>query len=370
MGRAIDATSAYISRFEPETVIATVIAEYISPQACDSERISDLGAAYPETDEPDWLELMKAGLHDVSHIDDPDISDSERAHMQQYGAKSILYIPLIVKDHFIGYAELWDSQKHRDFGPEEIALCNAIAQQAAIALEHARLYEQAQQEIAERILAEEQLKASLAEKEVLLKEIHHRVKNNLQVISSLLNVQSMYVNDEETLRMLQDSRHRVRSMALVHERLYQAEDLARVDFAEYVRSLASYLIRSYGVASSVKLCVDVSDVSLSVDIAIPCGLILNELISNSFKHAFPNQRPGQINVSFKNHDGELVLIVRDNGIGVPEGVDFRNTESLGLRLVSTLVAQLEGSIELATTHGTEFRIKFSNREQQEEGRGS
>ena len=367
MGRAIDATSAYISSYEPATMLARVRAEYIGPQACAEERVSDLGVAYPEEDDLAWLELMQAGHHSVTHIDDPEITAADLAHMQRYGAKSILYVPLRVKDQFIGYAELWESQRRREFGPDEIALCNAIAQQAANALEHARLYEQAQLEIAERILAEEQLKASLSEKEVLLKEIHHRVKNNLQVISSLLNVQSKYVHDQETLRMLQDSRHRVRSMALVHERLYQAEDLARIDFAKYIRSLASYLIRSYGAGNLIKLAVDLGNVSLSVDTAIPCGLILNELISNSFKHAFPDQRPGQINVSFRERDGNLVLTVRDNGIGMPAGLDFRNTESLGLQLVNTLVHQLEGSIELESSDGTAFKITFSGLDQQGKG---
>lgn len=218
-----------------------------------------------------------------------------------------------------------------------------------------------QAEITERVRAEGQIRASLQEKEVLLKEIHHRVKNNLQVISSLLYLQSKNINDGETLDMFQDSRNRVRSMALVHERLYQSQDLARVDFAEYVQSFAIYLFQSYAVNSNViKLEINVDDVFLGVDTAIPCGLILNELVSNSLKHAFPEGREGEIRVRLHSDDeGQSTLIVSDNGVGFPKDLDFRGTESLGLQLVNTLVAQLEGTIELDRSGGTAFKITFT-----------
>jgi two-component sensor histidine kinase len=227
-------------------------------------------------------------------------------------------------------------------------------------LEHARLYEQAQREIAERAQAEERMKASLREKEVLLKEIHHRVKNNLQVVSSMLHLQTRSVRDDAALAMFRESRIRVNSMALVHEKLYQSEDLAQVDFADYVRSLANYLHLSHGAtASHVTMDVSVQDVSLSIDSAIPCGLILNELISNSFKHAFPEGRGGHVRVDFSQDGGEhLVMTVKDDGVGLPKDIDWRNTESLGLQLVTALVEQLEGSIELLQNGGTEFQIRF------------
>jgi diguanylate cyclase (GGDEF)-like protein/PAS domain S-box-containing protein len=142
MCQAIDATSAYISSYEPATMIATVLAEYFSPQACTEERVSDLGASYPEDAEKEWIELMKAGQHDVSHVDDPDLTKSERAHMQQYGAQTVLYIPLRIKGGLVGYAELWESRWRREFTPEEISLCHGIAQQAAIAIQNARLFEE------------------------------------------------------------------------------------------------------------------------------------------------------------------------------------------------------------------------------------
>jgi PAS domain S-box-containing protein len=226
--------------------------------------------------------------------------------------------------------------------------------------ELARANEALQAEIAERRRAEGQLKASVDEKEVLLREIHHRVKNNLQTISSLLYLQSRRTEDEQILGVLQDSQGRVRSMSLVHEKLYQSRDLARIDFDEYVRNLVSYLLRSYGIDSDViKLRIGVRDVFLSVDTAIPCGLIINELVSNSLKHAFPDGRGGEICINLgPDGDGRLVLVVSDDGVGWPEDLDFKNTTSLGLQLVNSLVKQLEGTIELDQRRGVSFKITF------------
>ncbi|MFC1717112.1 histidine kinase dimerization/phosphoacceptor domain -containing protein [Candidatus Poribacteria bacterium] len=218
-----------------------------------------------------------------------------------------------------------------------------------------------------------ELEASLEEKEVLLKEIHHRVKNNLQVISSLLNLQSGYINDEAALQMFKESQNRVRSMALIHEKLYQSEDLARIDFAEYIQDLANYLLRMYGTGTyRVRLRVNIEDVSLDIDTAIPCGLIVNELVSNSLKYAFPmedialdeqRESEAEIRVDVRSdNSSNLMLIVSDNGVGFPENLDFRETESLGLQLVNTLTEQLEGSIELDRTSGTTFKITFEKPE--------
>ena len=235
------------------------------------------------------------------------------------------------------------------------------------------------------VWTEEQIKASLREKEVLLKEIHHRVKNNLQVVSSLLYLQSETVADPAVLNMFQDSQHRVRSMALVHERLYQAKDLSRIDFSDYVSDLANHLLSSYSVsADRVKLELEADSVALDVDTAVPCGLIINELVSNSLKHAFPAHSatkiggqeladgqdreaqqnptassPGKIRIQLRlEAGGHLQLLVSDNGVGVPADFDIENTESLGLLLVNSLVRQLRGTLELSTAEGTEFKIRF------------
>jgi len=214
-------------------------------------------------------------------------------------------------------------------------------------------------DITDRKRAENKLKSSLEEKEVLLREIHHRVKNNLQVISSLLSLQSRYIKDDETLELFKESQNRVKSMTLVHEKLYQSEDLARIDFESYIKKLTEHLFHSYGVdINNVFLEINVDQLSLDVNTAIPCGLIINELVTNSMKHAFPEGKNGKIGVNLHLDGDKLLLTVYDDGIGFPENLDFRKTKSLGLRLVSTLTEQLGGNIELYREKGTRFNIIF------------
>lgn len=286
------------------------------------------------------------------------------------GIRSYVSAPIQVAGQIAGFLNV-DGKRPDQFGPADAQRLEAFAYHAAIAMQNARLYEQAQQEIAERKQAEEQIKTSLKEKEVLLKEIHHRVKNNLQVISSLLYLQSKQIDDRKILGMFQESQHRVRSMALVHERLYQTEDLSSVDFGEYIRQLTSYLFRSYGATSNlIRLNVNVSHVSLDIDTAIPCGLIVNELVSNSLKHAFPRGQPGEILIELDvNQEGQHMLMIGDNGIGLPDKLDFRNTRSLGLQLVNTLVNQLEGDIKVERENGTRFEITFTDPSYRNEEQG-
>ncbi len=211
--------------------------------------------------------------------------------------------------------------------------------------------------------AEEQIQNDLKEKEILLKEIHHRVKNNLQVVSSLLSLQSDYVRDKEALQMFKESRDRVKSMALVHEKLYRSKDLARINFEEYIRSLVQNLYRAYGAdPSRIELHLDVKNIHLGMDFAIPCGLIINELVSNALKYAFPPswEREKKIWISFhKIKSNEIELIVQDSGVGIPENLDIRNSGSLGMRLVSILAEdQLHAKINIERKQGTKFQIKF------------
>ena len=217
-------------------------------------------------------------------------------------------------------------------------------------------------DISERKIADARIKASLAEKEVLLKEIHHRVKNNLQIISSLFDLQSGETKDETVLEMFRECRNRVRSMAMIHERLYSAQDLGRIDAVQYLSTLTSDLAHSYGLTSRhVQVRLEANEVYLDVDRAIPCGLIVNELVSNALKYAFQSAEDegGEIVVQLEpKGDDRLELTVRDNGIGFPAEVDFRNTASLGLRLVNSLVDQLGGEIEMRDGDGTCFAILF------------
>jgi PAS domain S-box-containing protein len=216
-------------------------------------------------------------------------------------------------------------------------------------------------EVNERKAAEEQVRASLQEKEVLLKEIHHRVKNNLQIISSLLNLQSNRVTDARTLQALGDSQSRVRSMALIHEKLYQSQTLAEIDFGEYVRSLVSDLFRSYRRNfTTIQLEVQTDEVSLELDLAVSCGLILNELMTNALKYAFPDDRNGKICIALRTTpERMLTLRVADDGVGLPEDLDLSKTKSLGLQLVNNLVSQLDGTLEVDTSAGAEFCISFA-----------
>ena len=205
----------------------------------------------------------------------------------------------------------------------------------------------------------ELVKKSLKEKEVLLKEIHHRVKNNLMIISSLLNLQSHYIDDKEHLEIFRESQSRANSMALIHERLYKSSDLKSIDFGDYIQNLAREIFHSYSTTDSeINLIVDVEEVMLDIDNAIPLGLILNELLTNSMKYAFPQGESGEIKVKFSKKDKTYTLIVEDNGVGFPPRFDYKNTDSLGLQLINNLTAQISGELELDTTNGTCFKIEF------------
>jgi PAS domain S-box-containing protein len=217
-----------------------------------------------------------------------------------------------------------------------------------------------QLDITHRKEAEALITASLQEKEVLLKEVQHRVKNNLQIISSLLDLQADYIGDSQTRKLLRETQARVRSMALIHELLYQNRDLARVDFGKYIDSLVGYLRQLYGAkANPIVLRSQIAPIYLNVGQAVPCGLIINELVSNAFKHAFPHGRPGEVWVKFKvTRDSQFVLHITDNGVGFPETLDSRSADSLGLTLVNTLVKQLNGQIQRWNNQGTEFELTF------------
>jgi two-component sensor histidine kinase len=209
-------------------------------------------------------------------------------------------------------------------------------------------------------LAATHLRTSLAEKEILIKEIHHRVKNNLQIVFTLLDLQSGYIMDEQSLEIFRESKNRIRTIALVHEKLYQTRKFTAIDFNGYLESLADHLFRSYVMdPERTSLEIDAEAVELGIDDAIPCGLIVNELVSNSLKYAFPDSQRGKITIRFQKGDNELIVMtVADNGVGLPPGLDISATETLGLQLVTILARQLRGSIELEREQGTKITIKF------------
>ena len=218
------------------------------------------------------------------------------------------------------------------------------------------------EDITDRVKLERDLKISLDEKDVLLKEVHHRVKNNLQIVTSLLNLQSSYLSDQKSIDAFKETRNRVMSMALIHEKLYRSKDLARIDFSEYIQMLASQITATYSMKGNVAMRINVDKILMGIDIAVPCGLMINEMISNSMKHAFPDGRPGEIVIDMHEYPGDgekqYILKVKDNGIGLPEGFSIEKASSLGMILISSLASQLNGSLEIKSDGGTEYSIRI------------
>ena len=216
-------------------------------------------------------------------------------------------------------------------------------------------------EILERKQAEKALQIALREKEVLLQEIYHRTKNNMGVICSLLSLQSGYTNDEQALQLFNETSNRIKSMALVHEKLYQAQDLSNINLSDYIKDLANNLLKNYQTAAKkISLKLDTDNIKVSIDAAVPCGLIINELLTNSLKHAFPDNQEGEIRVSLHLMADDLIeLLFADNGIGLPEDFDLRNTSTLGMQLIVGLAEnQLRGKVEKTMDKGVEFKIRF------------
>jgi PAS domain S-box-containing protein len=220
-------------------------------------------------------------------------------------------------------------------------------------------------DITERKRTEELIRASLREKEVLLKEIHHRVKNNLQVVSSLLFLQSQKIRDPELAALFTDSQNRIYSMALAHEQLYQSKNLADVRLPEYVGNLVGEIEQVFRSGKKTIHCrVDVDDIDLDIEQVVPCGLLITELVSNALQHAFPGSRTGTVRVEMHRRNGLLSLTVGDDGVGLPADLDVAAAGTLGLQLVRALTDQLDGTLELARRTGAEFRVTFPVRTRQ------
>ena len=275
-----------------------------------------------------------------------------------------LAVPILIDARVIGVIAVQDYERSNIYDASHVELLTTFASQAAIAITNAHLYEAVEQELTDRKQAEAALRAALAEKTVLLKEIHHRVKNNLQVVTSLLNLQQNRTQDEQLLDTLASTRNRVRSMALIHEKLYQSHNLANLDLASYLTALCRQLHSSAGnVQNRVRMESAVTPLSLTIglDQAVPCGLVINELVSNALKYAFPGERTGRIQVSLEcPAPREVLLTVADDGVGLPAALNPGQTESLGLKLVSLLTDQLHGTITFERGSGTVVQVRFPN----------
>lgn len=217
-------------------------------------------------------------------------------------------------------------------------------------------------DITERKQTEHQLKKAFREKDVMLNEIHHRVKNNFQIILSLLRIQFRSIKDEKICEILKISQNRIKSMALIHDSLHRSKDLSKINFSNYVRNMTTHLFSIYNDgAKHVGLDLKAGEIYIDINRALPCGLIINELVSNSLKHAFPQEKKGKVSIKIDEDIGkQFTLIVSDNGVGFPQGMDIQNTDTLGMQLVRELVKQLEGTIELDRNDGTTFKITFEN----------
>ena len=298
-------------------------------------------------------ELPEMILHYVSRTQELVLLDDARAqhafssdpYLRERHSRSVVCVPLVKQAELIGILYLENRLTPHVFTNTRIAVLKLLASQAATSLENASLEEE---------------NATLAEKQSLLKEVHHRVKNNLQLISSLLNLQSSRIKDPAVAELFADSRNRVRSMALVHENLYRAGNFAKIPMASHLKALCAELTRAYVPAGGpLQLVINVGDVHLDMNRAMACGLIVNELVSNALKHAFPAGRAGRVHIELvPTAAGRQLLRVRDDGVGLPAGLDFGRADSLGLQLVGDLTRQLRGSISVVRDNGTTFAIAF------------
>ena len=334
-----------------------------------------------------WKTIIDGKPRFVSDGDmDPHLGKAGR----EYGARSYISMPIKLEDDTVGCIHIHSFRKHA-FNKDHMKLLDSVVRQLETAINNARKTEALRKseealrktrdelegrvrertselqksntllikEILERRYVENELKLSLAEKDVLLKEIHHRVKNNLQIISSLLNLQSRKLKDEKALASFVECNNRIRSIATLHEQLYRSKDLSRIDFRAHMRNMTNHLLRSYGMGSDhIRVVIDSEQIYLDINTSIPLGLVVNELVSNAIKHGFDGRMNGEIKIEFRKTHDKYTLSVSNDGIKLPEDFDISSSTTLGLELVSSLSKQLKGAITMSSGDVTEFRLEF------------
>ncbi|WP_392535746.1 PAS domain S-box protein [Nostoc sp. C117] len=345
-----------------------------------------IGTIMAESVEPGWTVSLGVEIHDtcfqigagveyhqgrkraIANIYEAGLADCHIRLLEQFEVKANLVVPILLEvssqnpgSHLWGLLIAHQCSRFREWEENQLDLLDQLTVQLAIAIQQSSILEQAKTELVQRQKAEVKLRSALAEKEVLLKEVHHRVKNNLQIVSSLLQLQSHTLKDPEVIKVFRESQNRIESISLIHKNLYTSANIGEINVADYIHNLAASLLISYQIGSGrIALETDIAPVSLNIDQAIACGLAINELISNALKHAFPNEQLGKISIALRNIDNRIEMTIRDNGIGLPDNLDWKNTDSLGLSLVYDLVTeQLEGNITLERNHGTVFKIQFT-----------
>ena len=283
----------------------------------------------------------KEAFYDNEAEKHPSASGSPKGHVK---IEKFLAVPVLIGEELVGELALANPPE-KSYSDKDLKAVKRIADFFALAIQRRRY--------------EEQINKSLNEKELLLREIHHRVKNNMQIISSILNLQSSALTDSKLQDILKHNQNRIRSMAMIHEKLYQSQNLMAIDFSDYLRSLTADVFYNYHGKTKIEVDLDLDkEIMLNIETSIPCGLIYTELLSNCIKHAFPGHKEGKVNVLLKKVNDHIMLRVSDNGIGLPVEMDFRENNTLGLQLVKSLVKQLDGTITSEVNHGTEHTITF------------
>lgn len=333
-----------------------VIAEAVSPCSC-----SLLNQTFPPLPEKIYNRYLQGEIYAISGKKERKLLLALVDSMIEVKVTAKLVLPLIQQDKLWGLLVVHQCYQPREWKPWEIDLLQKLAAQLSIGIQQSQLYQQLQVELTERKQAEDNLKKSLNEKEILLKEIHHRVKNNLHVVSSLLQLQSETIGDPKIAKMFDESENRIHSMALIHEKLYRSQNLAKINFSDYLEDLVTNLFESYNVNHDhIKLQFLSETIFLNLETATPCGLIVNELVSNTLKHAFPDHQIGQVVLEcYQDENKRIHLKIQDNGVGFPSDLDFHNTGSMGFQVVCTLIKQLKGTIDLVRDQGTTFYLNFA-----------
>ncbi len=323
----------------------------------------DVIEEYAEFDEglSGWVIRNKKPAISPKDTPDPREPKRVRERRERNNCGAILVVPLMHQGEILGTMTAVNFIQDQNFDQDDADLMMSMAAPVASALQNSTLLLQYQNQIKERKIAAKKLEQALEEKEILLKEIHHRVKNNLQTISSLLHLQQNYINDEDSLKVFKDSQSSIRSMSLVHEKLYHSENIAELDFKEYLDQLVSSLFGSYNIRNqNIRYEIQATRSKIGIDQAITLGLIANEIISNSLKYAFPENRDGLISIELHRSEKDgCCLKIEDNGVGFPEDYDPKQTKTLGLVLIHSLVKQLGGSLDIHHNGGIRYTIEFS-----------
>ena len=284
-------------------------------------------------------------------------------YAEKFGLSSILFVPILSEGDILGTISMYRNKPGNPFTEDDQLFLQNVAGKVGFAITKAKLFNDNMIEIAERKIIEEKIKTALKEKETLIRELYHRTKNNMQVIYSLLGIKGSMVEDENTRIILEDMGNRIQTIALVHQMLYQSKNLSRIDLKDYITDLAKLLMDSYSVTEdNVKLFVDLESIMVLIDTAIPCGLIINELISNSFKHAFPDGRKGVISIHLSRSEKDIIeLKISDNGVGISDSSDYLTGNTLGIQLFRNIAEdQLQGEVAFDSTNGVAYTITFKD----------